>query len=80
VWCTPHFTLIVFLFFTITVTSLFWIVHIRVVLIMGGLDITSASQTSVSEERHGDAGEVLKVQNEDELRLAQMGECLLFKP
>ena len=47
---------------------------------MGGLDITSASQTPVSEERDGDAGEVLKVQNEDELRLAQMGECLLFKP
>lgn len=75
----PSFYLF-FWFFNIIVTSLFWTVHIRVVGIMGGLDITSASQTPVSEERDGVAGEVLKVQNEDELRLAQMGGCpLLFK-
>jgi hypothetical protein len=76
----PLILLLFFCFFNIIVTSLFWTVHIRVVVIMGGLDITSASQTPVVEERDGVAGEVLKVQNEDELRLAQMGGCpLLFK-
>lgn len=38
---------------------------------MGTPEITATGQKTVSESRNADA---IKVQNEDELRLAQMGE------
>jgi hypothetical protein len=60
-------------YFSFSLSNLSVIALIRVVLIMGALDITSAPQIPGSEEHDRDTGEVHKVQNEDELRLAQMG-------
>ena len=43
---------------------------------MGASDITDATPQVQASDKHN--GEVIRVQNEDELRLAQMGQLITF--